>query len=374
MHCGGAILLSRRASAAALILLVAVAGQARGGAATDGRPQPAASPTAPLPRAEARHRGVSWVGGQEITQKDLEPLTSRHVSWIVQTPFGWQRAHDSPEIRMATEGRVWWGERDVGLVTTARMARALGVKTLLKPHIWLSRSAGGKWSGQIEMATEEDWLKWFASYRTFILHYARLAQDNDMDALCVGTELQLTVKDRRADWRKLIAEVRGIYKGPLVYAANWHQEFDAIEFWDDLDYIGIQAYFPLTDKKDPTVAELKEGWRRHLPAIEKVQRRFGKPILFTEVGYRSSADAAIEPWAWPERGSTIADEAGLRTQANAYQAFFETFWDKEWVIGAYIWKWYPGIAAGGRALPGDFSPQNKPAEQTMAQWFGGLAP
>ena len=317
---------------------------------------------------DTRHRGVSWVAGGEVSASDFEPLAGANVNWIVQTPFGWQRGHDATELKLVTDGRIFWGERDDGLGETARLARGKGIRTLLKPHIWLS-GAKGKWRSDIEMGSEEDWAEWFASYRTFILHYARLAEEIGADALCVGTELRATVQHRPDAWRRLIAEVRQVYSGKLTYAANWYREFEEVPFWDALDYIGIQGYFPLAASTGATVESLVAGWRPHLDAIRAVQGKFDKPVLFTEIGYRAIPEAAIKPWEWPERGSAKAIPGGEQAQARAYRAFFETFWEQEWFAGAYFWKWFPG--AGGRHDgPVGYTPQGRTAERVMAEWYG----
>ena len=41
------------------------------------------------------------------------------------------------------------------------------------------------------------------------------------------------------------------YTGPLTYAAN-HGNETSVGWWNDLDYIGIDAYYPLTNKNNPT--------------------------------------------------------------------------------------------------------------------------
>lgn len=318
-----------------------------------------------------KQRGVSWVAGpREVSAADFAPLVANHVNWIVQTPFGWQRDFNSTHVKLVTDGFVFWGERDVGLQTTTRIAKSLGIKTLLKPHIWLQNSSGGKWRGEISMDNETDWQMWFANYKRFILHYAELAQENGIEALAVGTELYTTAVTHEQEWRDLIAEVRKIYHGKLTYSANWYKEFEEIRFWDALDFIGIQGYFPLTEKEHPSLQDLKAGWQPHLQAIERVSRHFGKPVLFTEMGYRSSADTAIRPWEWPGRWVPQADAADLQTQATCYEAFFQTFWEREWCAGVYFWKWFPGLKTRALAAKRDFTPQNKPAEQVMAKWFG----
>jgi len=317
-----------------------------------------------------RQRGVSWVAGHEsVVKEDFQPLVKNHVNWIVQTPFGWQREFNSPAIRMATDGRVMWGERDAGLETTTRLAKQLGIKTLLKPHIWMRPSSTGKWRSDIEMATEADWQSWFSDYRIFILHYAKLAAKNEIEALCIGTELHQTAVKKGKEWRKIISEIRQVYDGKLTYAANWYKEFEKIKFWSELDFIGIQAYFPLTEKENPSIEELKKAWQPHVESIKKISKKYNKPVVFTEIGYRSDADAAIKPWEWPARRSReMASGQDLQTQVNCYEAFFQTFWEKEWVAGAYFWKWFPkGRNSGNHDKR--FSPQGKPAEQVMAKWY-----
>jgi hypothetical protein len=242
----------------------------------------------------------------------------------------------------------------------------------LKPHIWLRHAGDGAWRGDIAMETEEDWRRWFESYRRFALHYAALAERLGMPAYCVGTELHAAARDRPDDWRRLIADVREVYSGELTYAANWYREVEEVAFWDALDFIGVQGYFPLTTGPVPTVEELVAAWEPHAAQLEALARRHGRPVLFTEIGYVSRPGAHAEPWVWPERHGRREPSSpdGLELQAHAYEAFFRVFWHRPWVAGAYFWKWYPGYPAGTSAGV-DYSPQGKPAERVMRRWYGG---
>ena len=155
------------------------------------------------------------------------------------------------------------------------------------------------------MADEAQWQEWFNNYRTFILHYAQLAEQEKMEAFCIGTELHKPAVTHEQAWRDLIKDIRKVYTGQLTYAANWYLEYEQIKFWDALDFIGVQAYFPLTKKNNPSFSKnLKKGWQKHLQDIAKIARQYKKPIVFTEAGYKSTPDAAIEPWTWPERGAS----------------------------------------------------------------------
>ena len=96
--------------------------------------------------------------------------------------------------------------------------------------------------------------------------------------------------DRR--WRALITDVREVYRGPLTYAANFDQ-YQAVGFWDALDVMGINAYFPLRESVRPVAhveelrAEILEGWRAVLEDIDTFRSEQGLaevPVIFTELG------------------------------------------------------------------------------------------
>ena len=321
----------------------------------------------------SRQRGVSWVGGDSITAVELAPLRKNHVTWLAQMPFGWQARATEPVIRSSygrPRGR-WglWGESDAGLVHTARLARSRGIHTLLKPHLWVGgRSA---WPGDINMHSAADWDAWFVSYAAFMLHYAALAEAEHFEGLCIGTELQHATEPAHSNaWRGLIKQIRRVYHGPLTYAANWSGEYEQIRFWDALDYVGIQAYFPLSTQPNPPLDSLLRGWQPHLRKLAQWQKKIKKPVVFTEVGYKTTPDAAARPWEWPERLATVApaDEA---TQARCYEALFRACWGLPWLQGLFVWKWYPSLQANGPARRhADFTPQHKPAEAVLARWYG----
>ena len=151
-------------------------------------------------------RGVCWEGAGKIDESALTPLRELGADWISETPFGWASSTTSPEIRFSSEGGLW-GETDAGLIATAAWARKLGIKTLLKPHLWVRH---GAWQGDLAMADDAQWAQWFASYEAFILHYARLAETNGFDVSPLRQSLLRQIDEPRAltkrvwpgeDWR-----------------------------------------------------------------------------------------------------------------------------------------------------------------------------
>ena len=320
------------------------------------------------------YKGVSWVGGRwEMPEHPLPGAREMGIEWLSLTPFGWMENHTTPSVRLNRRGR-FWGETDQGLRTTARKARELGFRLMLKPHLWLTRPVDDGWIGTIDFDTEAEWRQWEADYRTFILHYAELAQEEDMAILCIATELSNPVRSRPHFWKSLIRDIRAVYTGKLTYAANWYRDYEVIELWPHLDYIGVNAYFPLTDRNGPSVSEIISGWKPHIESIGRLSEEHGKPVLFTEVGYKNAPGSTIRPWEWPPRRRRSGDQqmethpVDQDEQVNAYEALFRSVGQLPWFRGLFIWKWYPN-ATRVTADRIEFSPQNKEAERVLKRWY-----
>jgi hypothetical protein len=169
---------------------------------------------------------------------------------------------------------------------------------------------------------------------------------------------------RNSYWFSLITEIRKVYKGKLTYAANW-DEFKRVPFWGKLDFIGVDAYFPLTDLKSPSIADFETGWQKHKTEIKAVQVRFKKPILFTEFGYRSVDYTGKKPW----ESNRIEGGFNLKAQENGLQALYNQFWNEEWFAGGFVWKWFVNHNRVGGIYNNRFTPQNKPAEELLKKLY-----
>ena len=155
--------------------------------------------------------------------------------------------------------------------------------------------------------------------------------------------------------------------GQLTYAANW-DNFTEVRFWDLLDYIGVDAYFPLSPDKVPSVRSLVRLWKEPAQRIEFLHTYYKKPVLFTEFGYRSIDNCAWKHWEFEH--VPHHERVNLAAQQNAYRAFFEYYWQRDWFAGVFIWQWYTNHARAGGSADSDFTPQNKPAEDVICRWFG----
>jgi hypothetical protein len=318
--------------------------------------------------AAEKHCGVCFVAGGPVDEEVFLDLRAHGVQWISQTPFGWQRRASEPRFEIVTDGPVYWGETDQGLAATTQLARKHGIHTMLKPHLWLLDRSHGQWEGSIAMRSEADWRRWFENYELFIVHYATLAESIGATAFCIGTELEGTT-EREADWRRIITSVRRAYRGPITYAANWSGEHERIAFWDALDFVGVQAYFPLATAPQADVDSLVAAWQPVRARLAALSARTGKPIVFTEIGYRSERGAAAEPWRWRAR-----QPADSLEQAACYEAAFRALWNEPWFAGFYWWKWFPAWDEQRSPRDASFTPQGKPAADVLARWYGGRGP
>jgi hypothetical protein len=300
--------------------------------------------------------GLSFTGPvNEIMGDELDPMVNIHSNYIALMPFGFGNFGET-ELRFNTEWQ-WWGEKDEGIIECTEYAKARKMKVFLKPHIWFSH---GTFTGDFELNSEADWQEWETNYSAYILHYAMLADSINIDMLAIGVELKSFILHRPDFWISLIDSVRQVYSGTITYAANW-DNYTNVPFWDKLDLIGIDAYFPLSDQKTPDVEDLKSGWTEHFDAMHNFSLSKNKKVIFTEYGYKSIDYTAFEPWNPVNSGNV-----NLQAQVNAYEALFQKFWEEDWFDGGFLWKWFEDHETAGGPQNKDYTPQNKPVEDIIS--------
>jgi hypothetical protein len=315
-------------------------------------------------------KGISysaWWAGQYTepgADLSLDALASTGADWISLIVTGYQDTYLSTTI----DRTGLHTPTDADLVYAIGQAHNRGLKVMLKPHVDLNDESDGHWRGHIGdgFTTEAQWSAWFASYRDFIEHYAALAQAYGADQFCIGTEL-LGTTHREGDWRAVVAGVRAAYDGPIVYAALHSGEEMAITWWDAVDYIGVDGYYPLTNDTDhhPDIAELEAAWEEPKIIMANLSATYGKPILLTEIGYRSQHGCACHPF-----DSNVVSPLDLEEQLFAYEAAFRQLYDEPWLGGMFWWQWHADRFVSGPCDDG-FTPYQKPAEGVLRAWYGG---
>lgn len=338
---------------------------------------------------DGKIQGLCWVGSDSIVKSNFEEAGAIGAEWVSLTAFGEMEAYNKPNIS-PKQHQDWWGDTDMGIAHTARVAHAAGKKVMLKPHLTMPRGEG-YWRHDIKMTSKDNWDQWFANYEAWILGYAKMAASANVEMLCIGTELYQTTTKYPEKWSTIIKAIRKVYQGDLIYAANWYKELEQITFWKELDYIGVQAYFPLGNKLEPNTNYLKRKWKKHKRDVNEVATKYNRKVIFTEMGYKNTKDANKKPWEWPQDIGGVAQRSD-RTQQHCYQAFFESFWNEPWVAGVFVWNWHHPTykidnmedyfsdrerrmklwsSQIGKPINPQiyFSPQQRPAFKVLRKWF-----
>ncbi len=341
--------LSRRALlaiAAAALGPRAARGPARGGPADLVRPL--AGVALPMHHRDPRRR----------YDRELREIRALGADWVLLVVATEQLDAEASHVPR-TSPRTPPDER---VAATVRRARELGLEVLLMPVVLLARAGPDDWRGSLRPANPD---AWWASYGELVGGLAEVGRAEGAAALAVGSELA-SLEREEARWRALVAATRARFPGRLTYSANW-DHFDAIRFWDALDFAGMTAYFRLSPEPDPTVADLARGWRRALGEARRLGARSHLPVVLTEVGVPSLRGGAAAPWDYTRDAPADPD-----LQRRAFEAFAEVFLPDGHPVpslgGLFLYDWW------GRGGPDDrtYTARGKPAEEVWRRLLGQL--
>lgn len=312
-----------------------------------------------------------WNGQFSSASADLafQEMASLGSNSIALTTRIWTDSRTGNDV-LAVPAKT---ESDESLLAGFQKAHAAGLDVVFKPGI---TGLDGTISHSLAPSDVD---AFFASYKAEIVHLAEIAEQGDVASFAIGNEMSsLSGEAYRSYWTDIIGAVRGVYHGEVTYAAAT-DEASRVSFWDQLDTIGINAYPPLTSSTTPTVAELVHAWNEvpYNPYYAKafdyqspvdffhsLALEYGKPVLMTEVGYRSIDGTAINPG-----GGSSKAPADLAEQADAYNAFFQV-WSAHggsWFKGAEFWQW----DLNNFYSETGYSVMDKPAQDVVAQYFHG---
>mgnify|MGYP000915154130 CR=1 FL=1 len=335
----------------------AAATGASGEAATG--PTGATGPAVPIP-VEGPLNGVNLTAytadgyGRPQVRRDIAAIADLGATAITLVPTWYMKGGGS--TRIAPDRHK--SPTDESLIRAMDWVRQAGLQVVLKPHVDV---LDGTFRGEIQPS---DRARWFESYNAFVGRYAAIAAEQEADLFVAGTELKSVSADTDP-WRQVIATVRQQYPGAVAYAANW-DEYEQVQFWDGLDLIGIDAYYPLSGEgAAPTAADLLAAWKPNVDALRSTSERWDRPVLLTEIGYPAQPGGTAHPWE-VKRGEGSDPEA----QARAYRAALKAFAGADWLVGMSWWSWRADATAE-EAPATDYSPEGKPAERALRRAWGG---
>jgi len=312
------------------------------------------------PIENALHPNAGY--GTEPGARALEEARRLGANWVALTPFGRVWDLRGGGVDLVFEAPLEDNTRDV--LDAIEQAHQLGLRVLLVPHLWVET---GGWRALIDPGSEQGWQHWTASYRRFLLYWADVAERGGVEMLSVGVELRSWVTTQReASFAALIDDVRQRYSGLLTYSGNW-DDVEHTVILGSLDVIGVNAFFPLTNRQDADDSDLSQGGRRVADDLERIAIAWDKPVLLTEMGYTTRRDPALRPWEWPDAMTdVVVDQAA---QARAYRALLTPLLDRDWCAGFFVWRTYADPEDVSQEAEWGFSPRGKLAELVLRDAF-----
>ncbi|SFI66343.1 glycoside hydrolase family 113 [Microbacterium saccharophilum] len=296
--------------------------------------------------------GVRGTWATPSAAASMSAMAEHSVTWTALAYAAMQATAFSTVIDRELQPTV----TDEEITWAIREAHRLGMKVCLKPVV---NVADGTWRAHIgffdwDVPNEPSWTQWFASYRTFILDAARLAQDEQCAMLCIGCEM-VRADGQEAHWRALIADVREIYSGIVTYNCDKYQE-DHVTWWDAVDVISSSGYYPV------------DQWERQLDRIAPVVQAAGKPFFFMEAGCPSRVGSAMLPNDWALPGAPSGSE-----QLAYYRVMFDACAAREWVGGFMLWDWPAELYGLADAETNDdYCPYGKPAGAWLRERYAAM--
>jgi hypothetical protein len=312
------------------------------------------------PIENAYHPGLGY--GSAAYGRMLAECKQWGATWIAITPFGRVADLAGRGVDPTFEKPHLDNQSDVRRAVA--MAHAAGLSVMLVPHLWVE---SGQWRAEIDPKTDEGWARWAESYRSFVLGWARVAEEAGVEMLSAGVELRSWVTTTRAPtFAAVLRDVRKTYHGLLTYSANW-DDVEHTVILSELDVIGINAFYPLADKEGAGFSTLLEGGERVQKRVSALARAWQKPVLFTEIGYTTRPDPAVKPWEWPDAmKNVVVDELA---QAHAYRALVAPLLDEPSFMGFFVWRVYADPDDVSQEAEWGFSPRGKLAELVVRDAF-----
>ena len=329
-------------------------------------PQPSPSSSQPLEPLTSRMKGMTQAGyttnvfNTAAVRNSIIHLRSDGVNWLA-IQVAWYQTNNSSTV-IAPNAKT---PTDASVTRLIQLAHQEGMRVFLNPFV--NSMVGSGWQALFHPRSVS---AWFSSFDHYLAHYAALAQTDHADLFAIGDEFDSLdhVPAYEPYWVKAIKTARHYYHGPITYGANY-PNYQSVTFWKLVDDVGIDAYFPLSQALNPTVAQLAQAWNLEANKIENWRRRAGlahKGFLVTELGYPSENGAAAMPGAWfPDQPVNLA------LQQKLYSATFKTLWQRPWVKGI-MWFWWANPSnPDWRGGPRDngYTVRGKPAQQVLKHYF-----
>jgi hypothetical protein len=308
----------------------------------------------PIESSQQQGRGY----GTPYSEVLLDELVRLGANAVVVTPFARLWSLSSTELDLDFE--LPYAESRQGVRRLIEQAHARGLRVVIVPHLWVET---GGWRGELDPGSDEGWSAYQAAYSRFVLAWADDAQSFGADGLSIGVECKSWSGRFGAYWTDLIQEIRKRFHGSITYSSNWDEVEDVL-FWDQLDWIGINAFYPLASASNASYATYEATARDTMRKLAELSALHERPVVLMEIGYTTRTEAAVEPWLWPDDMTDVTVDE--HEQARALYALGRAAADERSVLGFFVWRYYANLDDVSQEAVWGFSPHGKLAEPVLS--------
>lgn len=331
----------------------------------------------------------NWVTSIPQAMQNIQALGANTV---VLTPT-WTYSKASPLVLAPVPGEDSFWNDTYRMVTQAR-AQNMGVAIFPTPRFettaeafWESAPKTGDW-----------WQTWFDHYRAFVVNYADLASQSGAQTLILGGDWigpalpggtladgstsSGVPSDAETRWRSVLTDVRSHFRGTIMWALPYDQEYvdTPLGFLNDIDGIYLLWSLKLSGASNPSKSELTDEAGRVLDTnVSPLASLIGKPIIIAVAypsvegaasGCISNGEGGCLHWTQLSRPNPDLTSAGvnLQLQADLYEAMLTAVNARQWVGGIVSRGYYPPTILQDKSA----SIHGKPAADVLWYWYPRL--
>lgn len=278
------------------------------------------------------------------SNSDLYFLQKLGANWICLEIIFFQETIYDSNVRLDNST-----PDEISILNFVKKAKEMNFKIFFKPIVVVPGNAS-IWINPTEP------LKWYQSYEKLLLFYANLFGNNTIDAFSIGLELcKLSLRnDFELNFTRIIQNLRSIFgnKVKLTYSSLFFREYSRFPLWKLLDWIGIDAYFPIQNEDSwNNIFESLNIWRLN-STLTNI------PIIFTEIGYPSISSCLEVPSLFPSPKQNCEGQfkPDFDCQAKAYSLLMNSVKKtEESSFGGFFILWLDNSSTGDFFNNGKFS-------------------
>lgn len=236
--------------------------------------------------------------------------------------------------------------------TVIAKAKEMGLTVALKPHV-----STGSGANRNSLNTDDRFLpsNFFPAWKAYLMQLGTFATKNDVDIICIGTEMETLDWRYRDLWVDLIAGVRQSFQGQVTYDSQcflWAsaKDINEVVFWDKVDFISCSLYVPLSKDDNASVGELRAAFtnnpigdiRNVIEYLRGISERYGKQVMGLEGGYPSVSGGLLDPGG---DNPSPTKKANWDLQARGLEAYLSMLYENQgsWLKGLCLWVLQPEV-------------------------------